>query len=458
MEGKKRKILIVLAVFCMGILGFFIIENKNLQENNSNEKGGLEATVINVNKEYVSVQDKDHVIYTFKNENLSPKIGETILLEYLGILDKNKSLQENNVMKISPVVTTSNGIPEEWNDEGIFKDYYDLAYKKMKTMSLSDKIGQLLLVRYPDDSAIEALKKYNFGGFVFFAKDFKEKSKQEVIRMINTLQTSSAIPLLTAVDEEGGSIIRVSSNSNLADHPFKSSKELYQLGGFNRISSDTIEKSKVLYDLGLNLNLAPVVDVTTDESAYMYPRSFGADTTLTSTYAKTVIEASKNTKVSYTLKHFPGYGNNADTHQSAVSDTRSLEDILNFDIPPFESGIKGGAEAVLVSHNIVSGIDANHPSSLSASVHNILRNRLNFTGIIMTDDLNMGATSSIDQKYVEALLAGNDLLIVTDYETAMSQIKKALQDGDISEEMIDKLAFRNLAWKYYKGLLIEKEK
>ena len=210
--------------------------------------------------------------------------------------------------------------------------------------------------------------------------------------------------------------------------------------------------------MGLNLNLAPVVDVTTNQSAYMYERSFGKDTALTSNYAKTVIEASKKTGVSYTLKHFPGYGNNADTHQSSTTDNRSLDDIFNNDIPPFESGIRAGAEAVLVSHNIVASIDANKPASLSSSVHNILRNRLDFTGIIITDDLDMGATNSVDQKYVEAILSGNDLLIVTDYEEAIKEVKKALQDGDISEELIDKLAFRILAWKYYKGLLSDTEK
>lgn len=459
MRERNRNIIIFVCVFFVGVLGFIFIGDKDLKETTTDvEKSTMEGSVLSVSKEYITIQDNENIIYTFKNDNSNMKVGDTILLEYLGVLDKNKEIQDNVVVKVTPVVQTTSGIPSDWMDEGIFKDFYTLAYKKMKTMSLNDKIGQLFLVRYPDSNAISELKTYNFGGYVFFAKDFKDKTEDGVKKEIKQLQDASAIPILTAVDEEGGSVVRVSSNPNLVAEPFKSSKELYDLGGFTKITEDTKEKSKVLYHLGLNLNLAPVVDVTTNSSAYMYNRSFGKDTSLTSTYAKTVIEASKKTGVSYTLKHFPGYGNNADTHQSSATDNRSLDDIFNNDIPPFESGIQAGAEAVLVSHNIVASIDANKPASLSSSVHNILRNRLDFTGIIITDDLDMGATASVDQKYVEAILSGNDLLIVTDYASAIAEVKKAIQDGDISEEFIDKLAFRNLAWKYYKGLLSDSEK
>ena len=206
--------------------------------------------------------------------------------------------------------------------------------------------------------------------------------------------------------------------------------------------------------LGLNLNLAPVVDVATDPNAYIYPRTIGEDVNITSEYAKTVIEASKGTKVSYTLKHFPGYGNNLDTHISTSTDTRSYENIMNNDIKPFESGIEAGAEAVLVSHNIVTSIDKDSPASLSTSIHNLLRSNLNFTGVIIADDISMGALSQVDNVAVKAILAGNDLIITTDYETSFNSIKNAINENKISEELIDKLAFRVLAWIYYNGLMI----
>ena len=168
-----------------------------------------------------------------------------------------------------------------------------------------------------------------------------------------------------------------------------------------------------------------------------------------------MIEASKGTGVSYTLKHFPGYGNNSDTHTGTSIDTRTYDDIVNNDLPPFKAGIEAGAEAVLVSHNTVNSIDPNSPASLSISVHNLLRNELDFTGIIMTDDLDMGAVSSISNAAIEAILAGNDLIISTDYETDIQNVKVAIEDGTISEVTIDKLAFRVLAWKYYKGIMFE---
>jgi len=163
--------------------------------------------------------------------------------------------------------------------------------------------------------------------------------------MINELQEAAKIPILTAVDEEGGTVVRISSNPNLVSERFASPRELYLSGGLDEIRKDTIEKSNLLSKLGINLNLAPVIDVSTDPNDYMYKRTIGENTQITSRYAKTVIEASKLNNVSYTLKHFPGYGNNDDTHNSSVTDTRTYDDILNNDLPPFEAGINAGAEA-----------------------------------------------------------------------------------------------------------------
>ena len=233
---------------------------------------------------------------------------------------------------------------------------------------------------------------------------------------------------------------------------------MYLFGGFDKITQDTINKSLLLSELGLNLNLAPVVDVSTNSGDYMYKRTLGENTELTSTYAKTVISVSKGLGVSYTLKHFPGYGNNSDTHTGQSIDNRSYDDIVKNDLPPFEAGINEGAEAVLVSHNTVTNIDSSNPASLSSDVHNILRNKLSFTGIVISDDLAMGAVSSIDNVAVKAITAGNDLLITTDYEESFNDIKEAVNNKTIDEGLIDKLAFRVLAWKYYKGLIFENQK
>lgn len=461
----NKKIITVLS-----IIGIFIVlgsitiisfynkrNNDNIEEKTENT---MTATVMSLDTDILTIQDSNHIIYMFNvaDNNLVP--GDVIEINYKGSLDKNKTLQDNDVLGYNTIAVdkTDDGIPVEWQDNGIFKDYYRFAYDKLENMTIDEKIAQLLLVRYPDNNPISILEKYQFGGYVFFEKDFSNKTTNEVKKMMNELQNVAKIPILTAVDEEGGTVVRVSSNPNLASEKFKSPRELYTSGGFEAIKEDTIKKSLLLANLGINLNLAPVVDVSTNPSDYMYKRALGEDTELTSTYAKTVISASKGLGVSYTLKHFPGYGNNADTHTGTVVDNRTYEEIVKNDLPPFEAGIEAKAEAILISHNTVTNIDATNPASLSPSVHNLLRNELGFTGIIITDDLAMGAVSSIDDATVKAVLAGNDLIITTDYEESINSIKRALENDTIDESLIDKLAFRVIAWKYYKGLIYENQK
>lgn len=451
--SKKVLGLIFSCIILTGIVSSFVYQKIAQQKTNN-----IEAKILAKEKEKVTLQDANNIIYTVKTEDINADIGDNILLEYTGVLDKNIEVQEVSVIGYKLAATTKNadGIPNDWMDDGIFSLYYILANQKLETLSLEEKIGQLFLVHYPNQNEKEWIEKYKLGGYLFFEKDFANKDQKEVQDMIKALQNISKIPLLTAVDEEGGKVVRVSSNPKLVTNKFKSPKELYNLGGFEKIKENTKEKSKILSNLGLNLNLAPVIDVSIDPNDYIYARTLGENTDLTSTYAETVIKAGKDTGVSYTLKHFPGYGSNSDTHIAGSIDNRTLESIKKNDLPPFQKGIEVGAEAVLVSHNTINNIDGNNPASLSPSVHNILRNDLKFTGIIMTDDLTMKATSSIDDAAVKAILAGNDLIITSTPEQDINAIKKALNEGRMSEETIDKLAFRILAWKYYKGLMFAK--
>ena len=344
-------------------------------------------------------------------------------------------------------------MPKKYMDKGLFKNYYKKAYQKLKKMSQNEKISQILLVRYPEENQTEIIKKYQFGGYLFFAKDFKDKTKDDVIKMIADSNKVSKIPILTAVDEEGGIVVRVSRNKNLRSEAFPSPSELYKSGGFEKIKEDTIEKSNLLKSLGINLNLAPVVDVSTSPSDYMYKRSLQEDAKTTAKFSSIVIETSKESGVSYTLKHFPGYGNNIDTHNGSSIDTRTKEEIENNDILPFKSGIKNKAEAILFSHNIVTSMDKNNPASLSKTLHDYLRNDLNFSGVIITDDLDMGAVKNIENKNVLSLLAGNDLLISTDYEESIKEIRNAINNNTLDQETLDEHVLRVLAWKYYKKLL-----
>ena len=438
------KVLVLLITICLLVCSLFIFDNNEEEEIEKPKNKELFGIIIKTDNELLTVQDKDNIIYVFKKNN-DLISGNNIKIEYKGNLDKNKEIQENEIISYEK-------INKNIYLESMFDKYREDALEKLNKMSLDEKIAQIFLVRYPD-SGVDTLKKYQFGGYVFYAKDFENKNYDEVKKMISDLQDVSKIPILTAVDEEGGKVVRVSSNPNLVKEPFKSSRELYLEGGFETIKEDTINKSKILFDLGINLNLAPVIDVSTNSNDYMYSRALGEDSSVTSQYAKEVIKASKGLGVSYTLKHFPGYGNNADTHSGEVIDNRSYEDILKNDLPPFETGIDEGAEAVLVSHNIVNSIDSNNPASLSISIHNLLRNKLHFKGIIITDDLAMGATKDIDGATLKAILSGNDLIITTDYEKSINSVKEAISNKVIDESLIDRLAFRIIAWKYYKKML-----
>lgn len=445
-----KKIGILIFIIVLIVIGLYPVIQTRKEEGVTLEapQNKLNGMILKVSENTVTIRDENNIIYTINTTEDDLNVGEHIIIEYEGTLNKN---QEKQTIQITSLQKTEK--EHSSTENNFFGNNYNLAQEKLKTMTLEEKIASLLLVRYPDQNSTEIQTQYQFGGYVFFAKDFKNKTKEEVKTMINNLEEVSKIPLLTAVDEEGGTVTRISSNPLLRKEKFASSQELYQEGGFERIKEDTIEKSKLLKELGINLNLAPVVDVTRNPSDYMYQRSFGQNTELTSTYASTVITASQGLGVSYTLKHFPGYGNNTDTHNEVSVDNRSKESILEKDLPPFAAGIEAGATSVLVSHNLVSAIDEENIASLSPSIHNLLRNELSFSGIVITDDLAMGAVENTETSCVNAILAGNDLLIVTDYKTCYNGVNVAVQKSQIPEELIDKLATRVLAWKYFKGLL-----
>ena len=445
-----KKIGILIFIIVLIVIGLYPVIQTRKEEGVTLEapQNQLNGMILKVSENTVTIRDENNIIYTINTTEDNLNVGEHIIIEYEGTLNKN---QEKQTIQITSLQKT--GKEHSSTENNFFGNNYNLAQEKLKTMTLEEKIASLLLVRYPDQNSTEIQTQYQFGGYVFFAKDFKNKTKEEVKTMINNLEEVSKIPLLTAVDEEGGTVTRISSNPLLRKEKFASSQELYQEGGFERIKEDTIEKSKLLKELGINLNLAPVVDVTRNPSDYMYQRSFGQNTELTSTYASTVITASQGLGVSYTLKHFPGYGNNTDTHNEVSVDNRSKESILEKDLPPFDAGIEAGATSALVSHNLVSAIDEENIASLSPSIHNLLRNELSFSGIVITDDLAMGAVENTETSCVNAILAGNDLLIVTDYKTCYNGVNVAVQKSQIPEELIDKLATRVLAWKYSKGLL-----
>jgi len=228
------------------------------------------------------------------------------------------------------------------------------------------------------------------------------------------------------------------------------------MGGMNQVLSQETEKCALLTSLGINVNLGPVCDITTDSRAFLYERSLGQDAATTSDFVANVVTLMDSYRLGSCLKHFPGYGNNADTHTGMAVDSRSLESLEGKDLLPFAAGIRSGADAVLVSHTIVEALDPETPASLSPAVHDYLRNTMGFSGVIVTDDLVMEA---ITQAYgageaaVLAVLAGNDLLCSTEYTVQYEAVLAAVLDGRISIDRLNDAAGHVLQWKMDLGLL-----
>ena len=329
------------------------------------------------------------------------------------------------------------------------------------SMTMEEKVGQLFFVRCPAESAVEDVSAYHLGGYLLFGRDFKDKTAEEVTSAIASYQAAAesdtSIPLLIGVDEEGGTVVRVSSNPNLSpDGKFQSPQHVYAQGGLDAIRADAGKKSELLLSYGINVNFAPVADVSTDPSDFINARAFGQDAQATAEYVKTVVVEMEGAGIGSVLKHFPGYGNNVDTHTGISVDERSMESFETSDLVPFAAGIAAGADSVLVSHNIVNCMDPDLPASLSPEVHRVLREELGFEGVALTDDLAMDAVEAYAEDgsvAVLAVLAGNDMIVSTDYRTQIPLVLEAVAEGTISKAMIDQAVSRVLGWKYDLGLL-----
>ncbi len=337
----------------------------------------------------------------------------------------------------------------------------------LEGMTLEEKAGQLFFVRVPAENAVEDVMTYHLGGYLLFGRDTQGKTANELIQTIASYQAAAELPLLIGVDEEGGTVVRVSSNPHLRSKKFSSPGKLWKQG-LDALLRETREKSILLKSLGFNVNLAPVADVSTNSGDFIYDRTTGMDAEETADYTARVTEAQSFYGLGSVLKHFPGYGNNKDTHTGVAVDERSMEKFLEQDFLPFQAGIaveetvwpsgelRRLRPAVLVSHNIVNCMDPNLPASLSPEVHRILREDLGFDGVVMTDDLAMDAVSAYaagGNVAVMSIQAGNDLVVTTDYRTQIPRVIQAVRDGTLEEEAVDGACLRVLRWKLELGLL-----
>lgn len=454
-HAKKKKSyirMIISLVLCLTLVVFLFYHFQDEDEEDYQQYALLEGQIAAVGDETLLVRLDDNREY---------------LVSIAGVIDSNKGLLVGN--KIS--IRYDGQLDDEYDDIQNIKvkqyqtDSTIIANSKKATidselsqlvqnMTLEEKIAQMFLIRCPEEGQSEFVSAFQPGGYLLFADDFEDKSQEDVIQSIRDYQNESKINMFIAVDEEGGTVVRVSQF--FRNQRFQSPRTIYNQGGYEAIVENTKEKDQFLKEFGINLNMAPVADVSTDPQDFMYSRSFGISAEATGKYVQKVVKQMNQDKMGSCLKHFPGYGNNGDSHESVIHDTRSLELIKENDFVPFEKGIAENANMILVCHNIIDSIDSSLPASLSAGVHDILREELDYQGIIITDDLDMDAVKELDSdenNAVKAVKAGNDMLISSNPEVQYQAIYDAVKNNEISENQIDISVLRILYYKQFLNII-----
>lgn len=318
-------------------------------------------------------------------------------------------------------------------------------------MTLEQKLAQMMILTNEKDICVEAFSNLQPGGILLFAADFSGKTVADVSKRVANLQSVCEYPLLVGVDEEGGSVSRVCGLMGEGDFFFEGARQLGESGDEKYIQKATKRKMKLLKKLGINLNFDPVADIVSDSKAYMYERSAGSDDRQVSTYVKNVVQVMKKKNIISCLKHFPGYGNNTNTHLYFAKDEKKLKKYKKSDFKPFLTGVENGADMIMVSHIVMQRVDNQMPASLSLPVHQLIREQLKFDGVVIADDLNMRAIldqMSLKAASGKAIEAGNDMIFSADFKKSLKGMKKSVKAGRVTQSQIDESVKRILKMKY----------
>ena len=332
--------------------------------------------------------------------------------------------------------------------------------KLVANMSDADKVGQLLMIgihgKTLNDDAKFMLNEYRVGGIILFDRNMESKDQvKSLITDINKTGKSAGLtPLFIGIDQEGGAVarmedqlIKVPPAEELGKEPIEQAVSLAKQSGTE------------LKDLGFNINFAPVADL-----GLTYGRSFSTNPDDVVRYASAVGKAYDEAGLWYSYKHFPGIGKtDVDLHADTSVVPVSKETLLNEDTKVFVDLIKQSKPntyAIMVSHAMYPQIDPDHPSSLSkAIITDWLRKDMGYNGVVVTDDMDMGALAkhyTFGDMAVQSILAGSDILLVChEYEhmqEAYNGLMKAVKDGRISKERLDESVKRILLMKMSRGL------
>lgn len=321
-------------------------------------------------------------------------------------------------------------------------------------MTVEEKCAQLFVVRPEDVTGVaaqtlaseatqKALEQYPVGGICYFAKNLIDPTQTKEM-LANTkayYEEITGLPLFCAVDEEGGTVLRIGSNAVFGVERVGNASAC---ASTEEAQADAMTIGNYLTELGFNVDFAPVADIASIEGSSMALRSFGTTADEVVPKVKAQVEGYLSTGVLCCAKHFPGIGGTvADSHDGSIVSDKNVDEMLESELKPFEAAIESGVPFVMVGHLSCPNITGNMlPASLSADViEGVLRDRLGYDGIVITDSLGMGAVLNVyasDRVGVEVIKAGADMILMpADFATCYQGVVDAVNSGELSEERID---------------------
>lgn len=334
----------------------------------------------------------------------------------------------------------------------------DLIQKKIDNMSIDEKIGQLIMTGFEGTSLgedlIQYIKEYKVGGVIFFSRNIEDFSQAiELINQIKTANKSNSIPLLLSIDEEGGRVSRFpKSIVGLPGAKTIGDKNDHKISyGFGKVIGDRLK------NFGFNMVYGPVLDINSNpRNSVIGDRAFGSNPSLVSEVGVQVIDGIKRTNIISVAKHFPGHGGTEmDSHIDLPTFDKSFEELLEFELIPFAKAIENSVDAIMVAHILYPKIDSKFPATMSNIIINdILREKLKFEGLVLSDDMTMGAivnNFTVEEGALKFLQAGGDIVLICHGKDntikSINRILEAVENGELNELEIDKKVYRILELK-----------
>jgi beta-N-acetylhexosaminidase len=359
--------------------------------------------------------------------------------------------------------TGSKGSEGDTNNVGHLQDKSDAIKEQISKMTLDEKLGQMVLMGFEgytmDNNTKQLIEKYHVGGFILFKNNIR--NSKQLLELVNSLKKTNSgnkAPLFLSVDEEGGRVTRLPDELvKTPDSASVGKKDNANLA-FN-LGNVVAQKLKAF---GLNVDFAPVLDINSNpKNPVIGDRSFGTNADIVSRMGIQSMKGIQSENILSVVKHFPGHGDTSvDSHIGLPLVNNSLERLKSFELVPFEEAINNGADAVMVAHILLPKIDPVNPASFSKIIiTDLLRKYLGFNGVVLTDDMTMGAivkNYDIGTAAVKSVNAGTDIVLVChEYDKEMAvldALKAAVLSGTLTEKRIDESVLRILKLKEKYGL------